>query len=238
LQYVSFIIFLIKRDFLIYDFCYGNFGQIIIQKLKTKHPILTSYFPLFAFADEISQLSSLGPEQTVLAPSDRGQPQYFRDLPQNMLIHPRFPGFDSNVLYFPAGLPFTCSMFVFRFDLISSKHRVFNNPTELNQEYTLFEYETISLTENFKVEVRALFVLSSSDSEVFNGKITYTLIINSKEINSISLEINDPNNTGKKTRYLNYAQTRPPLLNERLLKLGFYQVISPLTIMLRVITDL
>lgn len=77
---------------MVYDLCFGNFDHLTWKDNKIKFPSLISYFPLYAFFEEYSQIASLGNEQTILTPIRNKIQKQFEDIPLKFLIHPRYPG--------------------------------------------------------------------------------------------------------------------------------------------------
>jgi hypothetical protein len=227
--------FLINREFIIYDLCFGKFKQISYEESKNKLPALISYFPLYAFSEEVSQVSSLGPEETILAAIKKGQSAYFKDLPQTMLIHPRFRGFSSNTLSFPEDLPFACSLVVLRFDIISSK--LMDNTTgktTFQQKFQVFEYKTLNFHSNINAKIYAKIDLTLNDFGHFIGKIKYQLFINNLHSGEIIIDAKDPESEYDSKTHKNKAKLNQNVLNHRLKNEGFYQVLSPQTLIFRV----
>ena len=60
------------------------------------------------------------------------------------------------------------------------------------------------------------------------------MYINDNEENSMLINVKLPNQNIEKGDYVNYAQINSPYLNDRFIERGFYQVISPQTIFLKV----
>jgi hypothetical protein len=209
---------------------------ISLEKHKIKYPELMSYFPLYVFSEEVSRVTSLGPEQSILTPTPRGQHPFFKDLPQSLLIHPRFPGFSSNVFSFPANLPFACSLMVLKFNLISNKminkSEIF---TEFSQKFTLLEFQTIDLGRNLKCKINAFVELTINEFGFFIGRITYSILVNddNSKMTSITIEVKGPGNNYDPKTHVNRIGNNYDL-NQRFINQGFYQVLSPQTLFFRV----
>jgi hypothetical protein len=219
----------------VYDLCFGNFGHIQYVNYKNKFPSLISFFPLYAFSEEVSRISSLGPEETVLAATQNNRGNFFREVPQTMLIHPRFGGFSSNILSFPENLPFVCSLVVLRFDIISSKLRdSITDPTTFNKKFQLLEYQTVNLESNINAKVNAELELTLNQLGHFTGKIKYELLINDSHLSDITIDVKDSENNFDSKTHLNKVKWNKNTLNHRFEREGFYQVLSPQTLVFRV----
>jgi hypothetical protein len=220
---------------MVYDLCFGNFELIRYENYKNKFPSLISFFPLYAFSEEVSRISSLGPEETVLAAIQKNKGKFFKEVPQTTLIHPRFGGFSSNILSFPENLPFVCSLVVLKFDIISSKLLdSVTDPTTFNQKFQLFEYQTVNLNSNINAKVNAEIELTLDELGHFTGKIKYELLINDSHSNDVTIDVKDPENNFDSKTHLNKAKLNQNALNYRFEREGFYQVLSPQTLIFRV----
>jgi hypothetical protein len=227
--------YLTNREFILYDLCFGNFGHIQYEEYKYKFPSLISFFPLYAFTEEVSGISSLGPEETVLAAIQKNKGNFFKEVPQTMLIHPRFGGFSSNILSFPENLPFVCSLVVFRFDIISSKFKDnITDPTTFKQKFQLLEYQTVNLNSNINAKINAEVDLTLNKFKHFTGKIKYELLINDSDSSNIKMDVKEPKNKYDSKTHINKAKLNQNALNHRFEHEGFYQVLSPQTLIFRV----
>ena len=202
------------------------------EENKIKHPLFLSYFPLYAYSEETSNISSVGPEQSILVPSH--SESFFESVPSSVLIHPRFGNWKSSIQHFDRDLPFACSLFMFRFDIISSKKRIKDKSTQLVEEFVLFEYHTLSLLDNIRVKIKVYIDLVSVNLNTFNGSITYKMQVNSQPEVACVVDVILPASFTFSKQVLNYANTRDNYLNDRFLSLFFYQVLSTQSIFLRV----
>jgi hypothetical protein len=175
----------------------------------------------------------------LLTQTDHGQSGFFKNVPNSLLIHPRFQGWTSSSSLFVKDLPFFCSLISFKFDMISSKKETLNVSSFIGEEYVLFEYRTLTLNANISVVVRANFVMVKKDG-IYQGTVRYILSVNSIDTDEVVVDIIDPleNNeiNNEDQKYKNRVATSHSFLSENHISQGFYQLLSPQTIFFRVST--
>ena len=221
---------------------YGNFDQLIDQPYNWKLPILLSYFPLFLYPDNHQKIPSFkGNLQTLITSvneENSGNSFFFDQVPTSLLIHPRLQGWKSSNLKWPKGVPVISFTFNLKFDVISTLVKNTGNNIQIDQEYLLFEFSSIDLIYAHKFQIFVLINLSSVNDSTFEGNLKYTLkfydkdgLVDSKTIN-ISIEVSSKDPGEKKI--LNYSKERNPFFTTRYINLGFYQVLSPQSLVFRV----
>jgi hypothetical protein len=179
----------------------------------------------------------MGPEQMLLTQTDHGQGDFFRNVPNSLLVHPSFQGWTSSSSLFPKDLPFFCSLISFKYDMISSKKETQNVSSFINEEYVLFEYRTLNLNSNISAVVKANFTMQKKNG-IYEGTVQYVLSVNSNSNEEIIVDIEDPlksNDLKNETKkYKNRVATTHSFLSENYINQGFYQLLSPQTIFFRV----
>ena len=101
-------------------------------------------------------------------------------------------------------------------------------------EFTLLEYHTTNLSSNIKAKIKAKLDLQKDEFDIFSGKIKYSLELNSSDSTVIDIHVRSPFAANGIREHTNLAGAKDAFLTTNLLEQGFYQVMSPQTLFLRV----
>ena len=151
----------------------------------------------------------------------------------SLLSDPRFPGWEVADTLPSKGRPAACSLFVLRFDAISSlRHSTSASATNaVLKTFSLLEYRRLGLSSDFAVGLRVDLDLMSVGAGVFEGSVLYTLVVDSAEVSSLRIAVvEDPTSPD----YVNRAGQVEPHLTQRQMNKGVYQLLSAQTIFFRV----
>ena len=219
----------IFRNFFIFNLNFGSIGKQDWSEFKIKDPALIAYFPLYGFTEEYTVIPSIGRQGTTLGQTKHTTTAFFENIPKTLLLHPKFPGWETSTLDFSEDLPFMCLLVVLGFEAICSAKEGPNL-----QEFTLMQFKSLNLTNNISLKLKAELDLTSSGDSQYFGTLTFWLLMNQVESFRISVKVKTINDVLNPEDLTNFSGVKSAHLSNRFESRGFYQVLSSQTLFIRV----
>lgn len=230
--------FLINREFFIYDLCYGEYPFFFYTGYMSKVPRLDSYFPLYAYANDYIRIPSFGDLPVFLTPGNYLNKSSFQMTPISLLNISKGEFWESNIISLPKNIPSFTQTFLYKFDVISNIKRKDGININITTKFFVFSLKITKPNNNLLLKVGIYFVLNSVGFNSFEGQVTVVIfkIQNGMilETKNKTFDILESRIDINKIQWVNKMNSTDIFTNRRIKKLGFYQVVSPQTIIIKV----
>lgn len=232
--------YLIFREFFVYDLCFGEYPQILFNRYPNQVPTLNSFFPLYAFSQEHQRIFSFGEEKNVFLPSRTKVDSIFKSTPQSLLFSEFSESWRSNFISLYDDLPFLSQIFVYRFDMISNIKRKENVMRNTSLECVLFSinFETENGTFIFSLSINIF--LGAEYTDIFTGfaELSISGELDGVEVASriFNIQILENRINSSNPEWINRMKNGSDYFNSKMREFGFYQILSPQTIIIKVST--
>lgn len=221
-----------------YDLCFGEYPFFSYSLFPKKVPDLKSFFPLYAFPNEYLRIFSLGKMKTFFFPTNYSSKVFFKDTPISLLNNQKYESWSSNVISLPENIPCYSQTFVYKFDIISNIKRKPGIVNTLDQNFTLFSLKFTNPSLESTIHFKLVFDISANYTNTFTGNVQLKI----KELKSgvtqtfksIVIFIEESLGNSSNPEWLNLMNSKNFYTNKKLNDFGFFQVLSPQTIIFQV----
>ena len=229
-----------QRKFNLFDLTFGDFNIRRGLTYPTQAPSLLTYFAFFLNSDNHNKITSVGGlEQMVMRNIEGGNSSifYFNYRSTPFLINKRFYGWESSKISFRKDLPFVSLMFESKIDLITSQNMSVDVVNTIESQKIL-QIERVDHSKSYSVSISVEGNLSSVPGSATTGDITFYMSVTcfgETMTKNLKVDIIPDLEDEESLKLRNYSKSRAAFFTTRYARLRFSQLISPLSITIKVI---
>ena len=220
-----------------------NFGDFNIRRgltYPTQAPFLLTYFAFFLNSDNHNKITSVGGlEQMVMRNIEGGNSSifYFNYRSTPFLVNKRLYGWESSKISFLKDLPFVSLMFESKIDVITSQNMSVNVVNTIGS-LKILEIERVDHSKSYSVSISVEGNLSSVPGSVATGDLKFVMSVTcfgGTMTKNLQVNIIPDSADEESLKLRNYSKSRAAFFTTRYARLRFSQLISPLSITIKVI---